>query len=82
MDGFVVTEALPFNETDSESLCDTLKMQYFEGIEIIKSSMNARLNKEGIYTVAQIEHLLISAVNEKEINEEVESELIEIVDDE
>ena len=70
MDGFVVTEALPFNETDSESPCDTLKMQYFEGIDIIESSMNARFNQEGIHTLAQIEHLLISEVNGEGIDED------------
>ena len=32
--------------------------------------MNARFNKESIHTVAQIEHLLISAVNEEEIDED------------
>ena len=31
--------------------------------------MNARFNQEGFHTVAQIEHLLISAVNGEEINE-------------
>ena len=70
MEGFVCTEALPFNETDFESQCDTLKMQYFEGIDIIQPSMKARFKQEGFHTVAQIEHLLISAVNGEEINED------------
>ena len=45
-------------------------MQNFDGIDIIKASMNARFNQDGIHTVAQIEHLLISAVNGVEIDED------------
>ena len=53
MDGFVPTEALPFNETDSESPCDTLKMQDFEGIDI-ELSMNAHFKQEGKHCVIMV----------------------------
>ena len=45
-------------------------MQYFEGIDIIESSMNARFNQEGIQSVVKIEKVLISAVNGEKLDED------------